>query len=45
MARVIEQNPGKIPEACNAHNVSSLQLFGSAARDNDFTEDSDIDLW
>lgn len=44
MVGIVEQNLEKIREACKAHNVVSLQLFGSAARGNDFTDESDIDF-
>lgn len=44
MIEIIEHNISKIREACNEHGVVLLQLFGSAARDSDFTERSDIDF-
>ena len=33
-----------IVAACKMHHVKSLHVFGSAARENDFTNESDIDL-
>jgi uncharacterized protein len=44
MVKIIEQNLSKIQEACKEHNVVLLQLFGSAARGDDFTEESDVDF-
>ena len=44
MTNLIKNNIDKIADACEKYNVKSLYLFGSAARGNDFTEKSDIDL-
>jgi uncharacterized protein len=44
MTSLVQNNIDKIADACRRHNVESLYLFGSAARENDFTEKSDIDL-
>lgn len=44
MIEEIQKNLDKITEACNTYQVKALYLFGSAARQNDFTENSDIDF-
>ena len=44
MVEIIKDNLPKIQEACKEHNVAILQVFGSAARGNDFTENSDVDF-
>jgi uncharacterized protein len=44
MAPEVKNNIDKITDACKKHHVKSLYLFGSAARVNDFTENSDIDF-
>jgi len=44
MINPIQNNLDKIIEACQKHKVSSLYLFGSGARENDFTEKSDLDF-
>lgn len=40
----IKKNLDKIIETCKQMQVKSLYLFGSAARSNDYTEESDIDF-
>lgn len=42
MVELIKQNLSEIRKACEEHNVALLQLFGSAARVDDFTEKSDV---
>lgn len=44
MISLIKNNADKIIEACKKHHVKSLYLFGSAARETDFNEKSDIDF-
>ena len=44
MVELIKQNLSDIQKACEEHNVAFLQLFGSEARMDDFTEKSDVDL-
>jgi len=44
MTSLIKNNIDKIVDACKKHNVASLYLFGSAARESDFTSNSDIDF-
>jgi predicted nucleotidyltransferase len=44
MAPIIKNNLATITDACKKHHVKALYLFGSAARDNDFNDTSDIDL-
>ncbi|MBC7588125.1 MAG: nucleotidyltransferase domain-containing protein [Chitinophagaceae bacterium] len=44
MAPVVENNIEKIIEACKLMQVKSLHVFGSAARGNDFSSESDIDF-
>jgi len=44
MVELIKQNLSRIQQACVEHNVALLQLFGSAARGDDFTEKSDVDF-
>ena len=44
MAPLIEKNKDKIILACDKHRLKHLFVFGSAARGNDFTENSDIDF-
>lgn len=44
MVNIVQQNIGKIDEVCREMNVKSLYLIGSAARDKDFTQDSDLDF-
>lgn len=44
MAPEIKQNLDKIIETCKQMQVQSLYLFGSAARNNDYNKDSDIDF-
>ena len=40
----ITNNIDKIIEACKEFKLQSLYVFGSAARENDFTPKSDIDF-
>ncbi len=44
MMSLIKNNLDKITDACKKHNVESLYLFGSAVRETDFTEESDVDF-
>lgn len=44
MHPLIENNKHLISELCKKYHVSSLYVFGSAARVKDFTDKSDIDL-
>ncbi|HEX8278918.1 MAG TPA: nucleotidyltransferase domain-containing protein [Segetibacter sp.] len=44
MAPLIEKNKYKIISTCLKHNLKYLYLFGSAARETDFTTESDIDF-
>ncbi len=44
MVEIIKNNLDKIIEACKEHHVRALYLFGSAARTNDFTNNSDVDF-
>jgi predicted nucleotidyltransferase len=44
MVEIIQNNIDKIVETCQRHHVKALYLFGSAARTNDFTSESDVDF-
>ncbi len=44
MIDLIQNNISAIADACKKHHVKELFLFGSAARKNDFTNNSDIDI-
>lgn len=44
MIPVIKNNIHAITEACKKMGVQSLHLFGSAAREDDFKETSDLDF-
>jgi uncharacterized protein len=44
MNKIIEDNLSKIETLCKEHKVESLYLFGSAARDDSFSPQSDVDL-
>lgn len=44
MVELVKNNLAKIIDACKEHHVKSLYLFGSAAREEDFKEESDIDF-
>jgi len=44
MVGAVKNNLDKIIEACKEHHIQSLYSFGSAAREIDFTEKSDIDF-
>jgi len=44
MIELVKTNLDKIIEACKKHHVQSLYLFGSAARVDDFTNESDLDF-
>lgn len=44
MQAIIRDNIEKIQELCRKHDVKTLYVFGSAARDVDFTKDSDVDF-
>lgn len=43
MNSLIHKSLGQIIESCEKHYVKSLELFGSATR-NDFSEKSDVDF-
>ena len=44
MIEAIKNNIRRIEDACKTMKVKSLYLFGSAARGNDFNENSDLDF-
>lgn len=44
MIEEIKKNIDKIADACNRHRVKASYLFGSAVRQIDFNENSDIDF-
>ena len=44
MIDIIKNNINVIKDVCNKHYVKELFVFGSAARNNDFTSESDIDV-
>ncbi len=44
MAPLITENINRIVAACKKHHVKYLYVFGSAARGNDFNEESDVDF-
>ncbi|MES2703216.1 MAG: nucleotidyltransferase domain-containing protein [Bacteroidota bacterium] len=44
MVNLIQNNIGAICDACKKHHVRSLYLFGSAAKDGQSSEESDMDL-
>lgn len=44
MAPIVTENIEKIKEACKQHNLKYLYVFGSAARGNDFSVESDVDF-
>jgi len=44
MVSVVSENIAKIAALCTKMQVESLYLFGSAARENDFTANSDLDF-
>ena len=44
MVDVVKKNLCGLTEMCKQHRVKSLVLIGSAARNTDFTGQSDIDL-
>jgi predicted nucleotidyltransferase len=44
MVSAVKNNLDKIIEACKKMQVHSLYLFGSGARENDFTKESDLDF-
>ena len=44
MAPEITSNMQKIIDLCKKMEIKSLSVFGSAARDTDFAENSDIDF-
>lgn len=44
MVDIVKNNLDKIIDACKNHQVKELYLFGSAAREKDFSPESDIDL-
>ncbi|MGI8952159.1 MAG: nucleotidyltransferase family protein [Chitinophagaceae bacterium] len=44
MHSIIENNKEQIIELCKRHHVKELFVFGSAARDKDFSDESDIDI-
>ena len=44
MVNAVKNNLDAIRDACKKHRVESLYIFGSAARELDFAEKSDIDF-
>lgn len=44
MVELVKNNLDKIIGVCKEHHVKSLYLFGSGARGDDFTENSDLDF-
>jgi len=44
MVDVVKNNLEKIIDTCREMQVQSLYLFGSGARENDYTDKSDIDF-
>lgn len=44
MNPIISRNMNQIKELCRRYSVKSLYLFGSAATEDQFTDDSDIDF-
>lgn len=44
MVSVVSENLDRIVALCAQMQVESLYLFGSAARENDFTSSSDLDF-
>ena len=44
MIEIVKYNLNAIADACKKHHVKELFLFGSAARPQDFTDKSDVDI-
>ncbi len=44
MAPLIIENIDQIIAACEKHHIKNLYIFGSAVRENDFNEESDVDF-
>ena len=44
MIELITNNINEITDVCKKHHVKELFVFGSAVRENDFTNNSDVDL-
>ncbi len=44
MVDIVKNNLDKIIDTCKVMQVKSLYIFGSGARENDFTNQSDIDF-
>ncbi len=44
MVAIVKNNINTITDLCKKHHVNTLYIFGSAARENDFSDQSDIDL-
>jgi len=44
MIEIVKYNLNEIADACKKHHVKELFLFGSAARPQDFTDKSDVDI-
>lgn len=44
MVDVVKNNMSKIMALCKQHHVLRLYVFGSAARETDFTQTSDVDF-
>lgn len=44
MIPILETRSAEIAEICRRFHVKRLDVFGSAARESDFTDQSDIDL-
>jgi predicted nucleotidyltransferase len=45
MIDLIEKNRPQIEDLCHKHHVKRLELFGSAARGDFDTDDSDVDFF
>ncbi len=44
MVELLEQNQEKIHKLCERYFVKQLKVFGSAARESDFSPESDLDF-
>ncbi len=44
MVDIVKNNLNKIIDACKKHHVRTLYVFGSASRNTDFKDKSDIDF-
>lgn len=45
MVHVVKNKLSDIVQTCKEMNVESLYLFGSAARGDDFNQNSDVDFY